>query len=194
MHPPKIIVAILGALSLLSSAFAQEMSIALHDAETSTSDVKTIFKDKVYDVVLTGHPWSSDMLNAGWTSATYVTYVNGSFEATGKVIIDPYDVPSELPVGKIKVSSWGTKTVSVEWFFVADPNTADSGLSTASASRDYQAFSAGASLIPLAVILCLAICTGIVELSLTTGIFVGACMLAGNIKDGFKVSSTSLQT
>jgi hypothetical protein len=57
-----------------------------------------------------------------------------------------------------------------------------------STSRDYQAFGAGASLVPLIVILLLAVCTGIVELSLTTGIFVGACIVAGNIKDGFKVS------
>lgn len=191
MHHPKFAVAILGTLVLSSSVLAQE--IVLHDVETTASDVSTIFKGKDYDVVVTGASWESDLLSAGLTSGTYTTSVNGEVQATGDVNIDPTDPPDEVPVGCIKVSSGGTKTVSVDWTFstgsmpAANSTTLPADVD-GSTSRDYQAFGAGASLVPLIVILLLAVCTGIVELSLTTGIFVGACIVAGNIKDGFKVS------
>ena len=192
MHHPNFAVAILGTLILSSSVFAQE--IVLHDVETTASDVSTIFKGKDYDVVVTGASWDSDLLSAGLTTGTYTTSVNGEVQATGDINIDPDDPPDEVPVGSIKVSSGGTKTVSVDWTFgtggtpAANSTAADAADVSGSTSRDYQAFGAGASLVPLIVILLLAVCTGIVELSLTTGIFVGACMVAGNVKDGFKVS------
>ena len=191
MHLPKFAVAILGTLILPNSAFAQE--IVLHDVETTASDVSTIFKGKDYDVVVTGASWESDLLSAGLTTGTYTTSVNGEVQATGDVNIDPNDPPTEVPVGSIKVSSGGTKTVSVEWTFGTGATPAANSTAMpadvgGSTSRDYQAFGAGASLVPLIVILLLAVCTGIVELSLTTGIFVGACMVGGNIKTGFKVS------
>ena len=188
MHLPEFAVAILGTLILSSSVLAQD--IVLHDVETTASDVSTIFKGKDYDVVVTGASWDSDLLSAGLTSGTYTTSVNGEVQATGEVNIDPNDPPDEVPVGSIKVSSGGTKTVSVEWAFAPPPpnSTAMPADVSGSTSRDYQAFGAGASLVPLIVILLLAVCTGIVELSLTTGIFVGACIVAGNVKDGFKVS------
>ena len=191
MHHPKFALAILGTLILSSSVFAQD--IVLHDVETTASDVSTIFKGKDYDVVVASASWDSDLLSAGLTSGTYTTSVNGEVQATGEVNIDPNDPPDEVPVGSIKVSSGGTKTVSVDWTFgtsgtPAANSTAMPADVSGSTSRDYQAFGAGASLVPLIVILLLAVCTGIVELSLTTGIFVGACMVAGNIKDGFKVS------
>lgn len=191
MHHPKFAVAILGTLVLSSSVLAQE--IVLHDVETTASDVSTIFKGKDYDVVVTGASWESDLLSAGLTSGTYTTSVNGEVQATGDVNIDPTDPPDEVPVGCIKVSSGGTKTVSVDWTFstgsmpAANSTTLPADVD-GSTSRDYQAFGAGASLVPLIVILLLAVCTGIVELSLTTGIFVGACIVAGNIKDGFKLT------
>lgn len=191
MHHPKFAVAILGTLILSSSVFAQD--IVLHDVETTASDVSTIFKGKDYDVVVTGASWDSDLLSAGLTSGTYTTSVNGEVQATGEVNIDLNDPPDEVPVGSIKVSSGGTKTVSVDWTFgtsgtPAANSTAMPADVSGSTSREYQAFGAGASLVPLIVILLLAVCTGIVELSLTTGIFVGACMVSGNIKDGFKLT------
>lgn len=98
MHHPlfKFSVAILGAIFLSSAAFAQD--IVLHDVETTASDVKTIFKGKDYDVVVAGTSWDS---NLGLTTGTYVTSVNGEPQASGEVVVDPDDPPSEVPVGTI---------------------------------------------------------------------------------------------
>uniref|UniRef100_A0A7S1BIJ2 Na+/H+ antiporter NhaC-like C-terminal domain-containing protein n=1 Tax=Corethron hystrix TaxID=216773 RepID=A0A7S1BIJ2_9STRA len=53
------------------------------------------------------------------------------------------------------------------------------------AEAEYQAYGAGASLVPLIIIVLLAMFTGIIELSLGAGIFVGACMVSGSVKTGF---------
>ena len=182
----------LAALLLLATtALAQE--IVLNDVATGATDVKTMFKNKDYDVFVTSIDWG-DLTP---TSVSYVTSVNGKEQASGTIELDPTDLPAEVPTGTVSVSSGGTQTVTVEWIFDASA-AASSGNSTeaseadGSTSRNYQAFGAGATLVPLIIILLLAVTTQIVELSLTTGIFVGACMVAGNIKDGFKVSHQML--
>ena len=54
-----------------------------------------------------------------------------------------------------------------------------------SASNSYQAYGEGASLVPLIIILILGFSTRIIELSLGAGVFIGACMISGNVQDGF---------
>jgi Na+/H+ antiporter NhaC len=44
------------------------------------------------------------------------------------------------------------------------------------------------ALIPLVIVLLLAVITNMVEISLCSAIFVGACMVTGNINDGFKAA------
>jgi len=58
--------------------------------------------------------------------------------------------------------------------------------SEAETSTTVQAYKSGVSLIPLIVILVMAFTTHMVELSLFFGIFVGACIVAGNVNIGFK--------
>ena len=50
----------------------------------------------------------------------------------------------------------------------------------------FTVYAAGAAIIPLIIVLVLALTTQMVEVSLFTAIFIGACMVTGNIKDGFK--------
>jgi Na+/H+ antiporter NhaC len=58
--------------------------------------------------------------------------------------------------------------------------------SESSTSGEFQVYRAGVSLIPLFLILILAMTTQMVELSLFTGIFVGACIVSGSLKVGFQ--------
>ena len=51
-----------------------------------------------------------------------------------------------------------------------------------------QSFSQGTSIIPLLVVLGFAVATRMVEFSLFTAIFVGACMITGNVNTGFKMA------
>jgi len=52
--------------------------------------------------------------------------------------------------------------------------------------RDYESFAAGASFVPLIIVILFAATTRMVELSLGMGIFVGACMITGSIVAGFR--------
>lgn len=184
MYHPSKISAVLGALLLAATAFAQE--IVLNDVATSSSDIKTMFKNKYYEVVVTSIDWGE----LTPSSASYVTSVNGEEQAKGTVELDPTDLPSEVQAGTVMVTTSGTKTVAVEWIVDASASSANSTAAPepdGSTSRNYQAYGAGATLVPLIIILLLAVSTRIVELSLFTGVFVGACMVAGNVNDGFKV-------
>jgi len=60
-----------------------------------------------------------------------------------------------------------------------------SGESLGSIGTSIQAYGEGASLVPLIIVLILGFTTKMVELSLGVGIFIGACMISGNVQDGF---------
>jgi len=62
------------------------------------------------------------------------------------------------------------------------------GASEASTSGEYEAYGAGVAILPLVVIIALAIMTNMVEFSLFCGIFVGACIVSGDINGGFKLT------
>jgi len=61
-----------------------------------------------------------------------------------------------------------------------------SDIDVTNAEEQFQAYSPGASLVPLVIIIVLSATTGIVELSLLGGIFIGACMVSGSFTGGFK--------
>lgn len=60
-----------------------------------------------------------------------------------------------------------------------------SSMAVGSASNSYQAYGEGASLVPLIIIVILGFYTKVVELALGMGVFIGACMVSGNVRDGF---------
>lgn len=74
----------------------------------------------------------------------------------------------------------GATDIQVKFHFgEADENSA-------SAEGSFQAIGAGVSIIPLLLILVLAVVTQMVEFALFSGVFVGACIVAGELNQGFK--------
>jgi hypothetical protein len=59
---------------------------------------------------------------------------------------------------------------------------------TVEVTNSYQAFSAATACVPLVIVIVLALVTHMVEFSLMTTVFVGACMVTGTVKGGFKTS------
>jgi Na+/H+ antiporter NhaC len=61
---------------------------------------------------------------------------------------------------------------------------------TASTGGEYQVYGAGVSIIPLLLVLVMAMTTHLVELSLFSGIWLGACIVTGSLADGFRETVT----
>jgi hypothetical protein len=181
------IMKLLSSLLLLSfqasSAFDYSIvgggGLVLDDVKTGIGGLLTLFTDEFASVTVDGIEWeatgtvedSDDLL-------FWKTFVNGELQASGNVSLA--DVARELPTsigaGEVKVTKSGRYTVSVEMMVDG---------SSASSENEYEAYGSGVSIIPLLVVLGLAVTTQMVEFSLFTAIFVGACMVSGNVIDGF---------
>ena len=79
-------------------------------------------------------------------------------------------------VGNLTVYNKGVHKITVNLFLD------ESNVTT---SEDFQSFNAGLSVVPLLIILGFAVTTHMVEFSLFSGVFVGACMIEGSLKGGF---------
>ena len=156
-------------------------SVELDDVETEIPGIKTIFLDDVMSVSASGIAWEfkgENAANTGELTVSCEATVDGQVVSSGTMSLA--DVERELPTsmdcGTFSVSNRGAKVVEVTL-------TLD-GMS-AGTSRTYQAFGAGTSIIPLLLIIILAATTSQVELSLSSGIFVGACIIQGELMGGF---------
>mmetsp|Transcript_17639 Transcript_17639/g.49954 ORF Transcript_17639/g.49954 Transcript_17639/m.49954 type:complete len:826 (-) Transcript_17639:210-2687(-) len=159
-------------------------SISLMDLETEIDGIKTIFRDDEVAVSVTDIGWKepeTPIDGGGSSTLFWTTAVDGVEKESGEV--DLTDVKREMPTsfdaGKIKATDSGSVTITVT--MTLDGNEQ-------STSRKVEVYGRGVSVIPLLLILFLAMGTRMVELSLFIGIFTGACMVAGNIKDGFKTT------
>ncbi|GAX24958.1 hypothetical protein FisN_2Lh234 [Fistulifera solaris] len=153
--------------------------IELIDKETSIPGIKTIFKDKPALVSVSGIEWEASETPTNTLSLNWVTLVDGEIVTSGSVDLDSSsrELLTSVDAGEVIISDRGRSTVEVRL-------QVDN--SSASTTAEFQVFGAGAAIAPLLIILFLAMTTKMVEFSLFTGVFVGACMIAGNINDGFK--------
>jgi hypothetical protein len=160
-----------------------DLSLYLIDVKTGIDNdgkgLQSLFRGKEVNVDVTGIAWTASENSTGNSNLTYTTYLDGVEVGSGvyDLAVDGKLLPHTIPnVGVIKPESNGRVTVTVELLL--------DGVTTV-IEGEYEVFAAGAAIVPLIIILVFAAGTQLVELSLIMGIFVGACMVAGNIKDGF---------
>jgi hypothetical protein len=108
---------------------------------------------------------------------TYVDEELATVELFDLDTLGERELPTEIGCGTITVDGSGAHDITVK--LILDG-------SSATVTQSFQAYGAGVSIIPLIVVLMLAMFTQMVEFSLFFAVFVGACMVAGNVKDGFK--------
>lgn len=156
----------------------------LTDNTTGIDHLHTIFIGDATLVLVDGVEWikNEEVGNSSSSILKWETSVNGVVQDSGEIDMSVYDreLPTSIETGMIQVDQKQTSTVSVTVMMEG----AEEMSSTNEAS--YQTFRAGVTLVPLILILILALTTRAVEISLFSGVFVGACIIAGSINGGFK--------
>jgi hypothetical protein len=180
-------IALLGLASPTVLAFDYQItgseSIVLTDVETGIDKIATIFTDEQILVSVDGLTWEPSTTNVTESNNLLVweTFLDGQLQPqasgtqsladTGRIL------PTRIDAGEIVVGSGGRVNIRVE--ITVDGNTITT-------EKEFEAYGSGVSIIPLLVVLVFALSTRMVEFSLFSGIFIGACMISGNLKDGFK--------
>ncbi|GBG26054.1 Malate-2H+/Na+-lactate antiporter [Hondaea fermentalgiana] len=142
----------------------------------------TLFKDEEFDVTA-AISWGD--LDAAYAQGDYLYWrlsVNGAAFSSGSELINASRVLlSEITATGV-TSELGTTTATME--VSLDASFADEDV-TSSGEASAQAINAGASVVPLIIVLLVAIFLRDVQASLFSGIFIGACMTAGDLRTGF---------
>ena len=175
----------LSALFAGASAFDYSIvgagDLALTDEATGISGVSTIFTGEDCGVSVSGIEWEFNNGNTTFNDKIkWTTYVDGEEVAAGEYdlsTLQSRELPDSLDCGTFVTNKRGTREIHVT--LSVDDSEADT-------ASEYQAFAAGASLVPLCVVLALAMGTQMVELSLFLAVFVGSSMVHGGINEGFK--------
>jgi hypothetical protein len=138
-----------------------------------------MFIGETVNVTLEGIEWAPKENITNGTTVFYETYVNGVIQASGNYSLA--DVGRELPTsgfaGTVKSDVKGTTSITV--VLTLDGAESDTG-------GEYNTYAKGVAIVPLIIVLLLAMTTRMVEFSLFTGVFVGACIINGNLNEGFK--------
>lgn len=156
--------------------------LSLTDIETSITDIRTLFTNELTSVAVTGVAWTPNETNSTDDETLLcelmvdgVVVSNATLNLTE---LAARELPDTVECGSFEVKDNGAHDISVKL-------TVDE--SEIGTSTELQAFAPGVSIIPLVVVLVMALTTHMVEFSLFFAIFVGACMVAGSINDGFKI-------
>jgi hypothetical protein len=109
----------------------------------------------------------------------WTTFVNGQALARGNYSLTQAGriLPSSLTVGTVPINARGKVTVRV----VLELDGAET-----TAEKTIQSFGSGVAIIPLLLVLVMSLTTHMVEFSLFTCVFVGSCIVEGEVIDGFK--------
>lgn len=171
----------LGQTSAFDYAISGINEMFLTDANTNIDELKTIFMGEETLVKVKQLTWKESGGNVtGSDMLFWETAVGGVVQAKGAFDLSSLpsrELPTELDVGSVTIDSKGRHKIEVT-LSVDDSN--------ASYSQEYEVYNAGAAIVPLIIVLIMAVATQMVELSLFSAVFVGACMVAGNINEGFK--------
>ncbi len=155
-----------------------ELTLSLIDVSSGIEGLVTLHNGDAVSVSVTGVAWLPLTNATTTTNLTWSTFLNGVLVVSDTVDFTDFGklLPSSIDVGEVTSPGTGKHTITVE--LVLD------GVTT-TIEGSYESFPSGVSMIPLIVILLLAATTQLVEVSLISGVFVGACIAAGAIKEGF---------
>jgi hypothetical protein len=142
----------------------------------------TVFTDDLVQVTVDKIAWEPVANFNGTADATpmivWTTFVNGQALARGNYSLNEAGriLPSTLTVGTVPINARGKVTVRV----VLELDGAET-----TAERTIQSFGSGVAIIPLILVLIMSLTTHMVEFSLFTCVFVGSCIVEGEVIDGF---------
>ena len=153
-------------------------SISLMDSATGISDIATIHNRRPFDVIAKLH-WEEQVFDLNSTNTLFWEMsVDGVVANTGSVdLSENRELPATLNAGQATIDNSGTHNIKVKISLDSTENEND---------RNYESFAAGASFVPLVIVILFAATTKMVELSLGMGIFAGSCMVAGTLVGGFR--------
>lgn len=153
-------------------------SISLTDVDTGIEDIKAIHNGRPFDVIVKLH-WEEQIFDVNSTnSLVWEMSIGGVVEDVGTINLNENRaLPTQINAGQSTIDKSGKYNIQVK--IKLDTLTQGN-------SRDYESFAAGASFVPLIMVILFAATTRMVELSLGMGIFVGACMVTGSIVAGFR--------
>lgn len=146
---------------------------------TTIGGLSTIFTNQEMAVTASGLGWSpKDSVEGSTNILKCETLLDGEPVSSGELSLDGLgrELPTDVDCGTLTVTKGGR--VAIEVVLSVDD-------SSASFDSEYESFGSGVSILPLVVILFLAMTTKMVEFSLFSGILVGACIIAGDLKSGF---------
>lgn len=154
-------------------------SISITDAATDIADIVAVHNGRPFDVIANLN-WEAQVYDVNSTNTLlWEMSVDGEVRDTGEVDLrDSRALPTQLAAGRTQLDSSGTHKIEVK--ITLDDANHD-------ADREYESFAAGASFVPLVLVVFFAATTKMVELSLGMGIFAGSCMVAGSITAGFRI-------
>mmetsp|Transcript_14592 Transcript_14592/g.25706 ORF Transcript_14592/g.25706 Transcript_14592/m.25706 type:complete len:706 (-) Transcript_14592:682-2799(-) len=153
-------------------------SISVTDVATGLADIAAIHNGRAFNVIA-NLAWEQDIYDLDSTNTLlWEMFINGELEDKGEVnLMSNRALPATLEAGTATFDKSGTYTIKVKISLDTVEEEND---------RDYESFAAGASFVPLVMVIVFAATTKMVELSLGMGIFVGACMVAGTLVGGFR--------
>lgn len=160
-----------------------ELTLFLIDVSSGIEGLVTLHNGDAVSVSVTGVDgvgivWLPLTNTTATTNLTWSTLLDGELVVSGTMDLTDYGklLPSSIDVGEVTSPGTGRHTITVE--LVLD------GVTT-TVEGSYESFPSGVSMIPLIIILLLAATTHLVEVSLISGVFVGACIVTGSLKEGF---------
>jgi hypothetical protein len=129
--------------------------ITLTDVDTKTSDIVSIHNGRPFEVIA-NLEWEEQVYDAGSSNTLHwVMTVDGAVEGEGSVDLrDSRALPSQIDAGTASVDSSGTHSISVKITLDSLTNEGD---------RDYESFAAGASFVPLVIVILVAATTHMVS-------------------------------
>lgn len=177
-----------GTLASFQYSLTSAGSISCNDVSTGIGDVSTLFNGETVTVHLSELEWEeNDHPQSEESSLSYYLYwetsVNNLLQTSGIYDLNQFGMilPTDLDVGNLTVHDSGAHAIAV-LLRVGSGNYQETG-------RTYQSYAAAVSIIPLIVVLILAMTTQMVEFSLFTTIFIGACMVTGKSGEGESVNT-----
>jgi hypothetical protein len=144
-----------------------------------------VFTDDFVQVTVDKIAWepvanfNGTTIDASFPLIRWTTFVNGEALARGNYSLTEAGriLPSSLTVGTVPINARGKVTVRV----VLELDGAET-----TTERTIQSFGSGVAIIPLLLVLVMSLTTHMVEFSLFTCVFVGSCIVEGEVIDGFK--------
>eukprot|EP00571_Detonula_confervacea_P007203 CAMPEP_0172328688 /NCGR_PEP_ID=MMETSP1058-20130122/60477_1 /TAXON_ID=83371 /ORGANISM="Detonula confervacea, Strain CCMP 353" /LENGTH=1233 /DNA_ID=CAMNT_0013045815 /DNA_START=448 /DNA_END=4149 /DNA_ORIENTATION=- len=153
-------------------------SVSITDDATGITDIASIHNGRPFNVIANLH-WEEQIYDVNSTNKLlWEMSVGGIVEEKGVVdLSENRALPVTLNAGQASIEKSGTYNIKVKIRLDTIANEND---------RDYESFAAGASFVPLVMVLLFTVTTKMVELSLGMGIFTGSCMVAGTLVGGFR--------